>query len=142
MAGLPDEPRERAPAAAGKLGYRIVTGAALAAAAVGVALPLVPTVPFLLLAAWSASHHSPQIEARLLDNPRVGPHILAWRRERALSRRAKRSALIALALSYAVTLLTVPMPALKVGIGVLLGVGALFIVTRPTPSDAGHEPPD
>jgi len=79
------------------LGYRLVTTVALAAAAAGVALPLLPTAPFLLLAAWSASHHSPELEARLLANPRVGPHIRAWREERALSRRAKRNALVALA---------------------------------------------
>lgn len=122
-----------------KLGYRLVTGFALAAAAAGVALPLLPTAPFLLLAAWSASHHSPELEARLLANPRVGPHIRAWREERALSRKAKRGALIALALSYAVTLLTVPLLAVKVGLGIFLGGVALFLLTRPAPRHEGKD---
>lgn len=123
----------------GKLGYRLVTGCALAAAAVGVALPLLPTAPFLLLAAWSASHHSPELEARLLDNPRVGPHIRAWREERALSGKAKRGALIALALSYAVTLFTVPLLAVKVGLGIFLAGVAVFLLTRPAPRHEGRE---
>ncbi|MBK81480.1 MAG: hypothetical protein CMQ43_11295 [Gammaproteobacteria bacterium] len=122
-----------------KLGYRIVTGCALAAAAAGVALPLLPTAPFLLLAAWSASHHSPELEARLLDNPRVGPHIRAWREERALSRQAKRGALLALALSYAVTLFAVPLVSVKVGLGVLLAGVALFLLTRPSPRHEGSD---
>ena len=92
--------------ARGKLGYRLLTVVALGAAAVGVALPLLPTAPFLLLAAWSASHHSPQLEARLLENPRVGPHIRAWREQRALSRRARRAALTAMAISFVIALLT------------------------------------
>lgn len=118
----------------GKLGYRIVTTASLTAAAVGVALPLVPTVPFLLLAAWSASHHSPHLETRLLQHPVAGPHILAWRHERALSRRGKRGALIALVISYLIVLFTVPITWVKVVLGVCLAVGAVLIVTRPAPT--------
>ncbi len=124
----------------GKLGYRIVTTASLTAAAVGVALPLVPTVPFLLLAAWSASHHSPHLETRLLQHPVAGPHIRAWRHERALSRRGKRGALIALAVSYGIVLFTVPLTSVKVVLGLFLAAGATFIVTRPVPR--GPEYPD
>jgi len=116
-----------------KLGYRVVTTVALAAAAAGVALPVLPTVPFLLLAAWSASHHSPELEARLLANPRVGPHIRAWREERALSRRAQRNALIALAVSCLVTWFAVPLLAVKIGVGVILATVAVFLATRPAP---------
>lgn len=116
-----------------KLGYRVITTVALAAAAAGVALPLLPTAPFLLLAAWSASHHSPELEARLLANPRVGPHIRAWREERALSRRAKRNALIALAVSYLITWFAVPLLAVKIGVGMILAAVAVFLATRPAP---------
>jgi len=120
------------------LGYRLVTTVALAAAAAGVALPLLPTAPFLLLAAWSASHHSPELEARLLANPRVGPHIRAWREERALSRRAKRNALVALAVSFLITWLAVPLLAVKLGVGVILLAVAAFLATRPVPTFDGE----
>ncbi len=118
------------------LGYRLVTTAALGLAAIGVALPLIPTAPFLLVAAWSASHHSPQLEARLLANPRVGPHIRAWREDRALSPRAKRGALMALAVSYLITWFAVPLLAVKIGVGVILAAVAVFLATRPAPGGA------
>ncbi|MEQ8857439.1 MAG: YbaN family protein [Pseudomonadales bacterium] len=124
-----------------KLGFRLITGTALGAAAVGVAVPGIPTAPFLLLAAWSASHHSPELEARLLANPRVGPHIRAWREERAISRRAKWAALITLAVSFSFTLFVVDTLALKLFIGGALGTAAVFLATRPEPSGAVPEPP-
>lgn len=122
-----------------KLGYRLVTTAALSAAAVGVALPLLPTAPFLLLAAWSASHHSPRLEARLLANPRVGPHIRAWRRERALSRQAKRAALVTLGLSLAFSLVVLDAWAVKLVVVAVVSAVAGFLVTRPVPSGSPRE---
>ncbi len=124
-----------------KLGFRIITGIALTAAAVGVALPGIPTVPFLLLAAWSASHHSPQLEARLLANPRVGPHIRAWREERALSRRAKRAALVTLAVSGTVSLLLLDALPLRLAILAVLAGAAVFLLRRPEPSAEVLKPP-
>lgn len=116
------------------LGYRMVTATALGAAALGVALPLLPTTPFLLLAAWSASRHSPELEAKLLTHPQFGPHLHAWRDQRALSRRAKSMALAMLAVSLLVTL------ALSAGIlvkgmvsALLIGV-AVYLATRPEPN--------
>lgn len=55
----------------------------------GIFLPLVPTVPLMLLAAWCFGRSNPAWEQRLLDDPRFGPHILAWRRSRAIPRVAK-----------------------------------------------------
>ena len=114
-------------------GYRVVTATALAAAALGVALPLVPTTPFLLLAAWSASRHSPELEAKLLAHPRVGPHLHAWRNERALSLRAKRLALAALAVSLVVTLTLSVGVLVKVLVCTLLVSVGAYLATRPEP---------
>ncbi len=64
----------------------------LALGLVGLALPVVPTVPFVLLAAWCFSSGCQRCERWLLDHPRLGPPILAWRENRSVSLRAKQLA--------------------------------------------------
>lgn len=64
----------------------------LASAALGIAgafLPLVPTTPLLILAAWFFARSSPRLESWLLDHPRFGPLLRAWRTNGAIPRRAK-----------------------------------------------------
>jgi uncharacterized membrane protein YbaN (DUF454 family) len=74
-------------------------GLSLAAAAVGLVLPLLPTVPFLLLAAWCFSRGSRRIERWMLDHPQIGPPIRDWRAHRAVPLRAKQLATLMMAAS-------------------------------------------
>ena len=55
----------------------------------GVALPVVPTVPFILVAAWAASKGWPAFEIWLLNHRVFGPPILQWRLRGSVARRAK-----------------------------------------------------
>jgi uncharacterized protein len=116
-----------------RLGYQTITAAALGTAALGAVLPVLPTTPFLLIAAWSAARHSPQLEARLLAHPRFGRHLLAWREERAISRRAKRAALMALALSLLVTLVVVDFWQVQIAVAGIVTAVAVYLATRPEP---------
>jgi uncharacterized protein len=113
--------------------YRMITGAALTVAAAGVVVPLLPTTPFLLVAAWSASRHSPAFEAKLLAHPTFGPPIRTWRAERALCRRTKAAALTALAVSLVVTLLVLDSLTLQLLAGFAIACVAAYLGTRPTP---------
>ena len=56
----------------------------LACGLVGLFLPLLPTVPFVLLAAACFSRGSARLEAWLLAHRRCGPWVHAWRANRAV----------------------------------------------------------
>ncbi|MDB5698320.1 MAG: hypothetical protein JWN69_1124 [Alphaproteobacteria bacterium] len=75
----------------------------------GVFLPLLPTVPFVLLAAFCFARSSPRLEGWLLQHRHFGPHIHSWRESRAISRSGKRAAWIAFALSAAAGLFALPL---------------------------------
>lgn len=105
--------------------------AAVAAGVVGIVLPLVPTTPFLLLAAFAFSRSSPRFEAWLLEHPKLGPPIRDWRAHRAIGRRAKVLAVGVMAAALVASWVAgVGTTILVVQIVVLAAVSA-FILTRP-----------
>lgn len=69
----------------------------------GIVLPLLPTVPFFLLATFCFARSNPAWEQRLLDHPRYGPPLRQWRERRAISRKAKLAALTAMAATIALS---------------------------------------
>ena len=69
--------------------WRAVTIVFVGLAMVGAALPVMPTVPFLLVAAWSAGKGWPAFEIWLLNHRHFGPPIVRWRQNGAVPRRAK-----------------------------------------------------
>ena len=90
---------------------------------VGVFLPLLPTTPFLLLAAWAASKGWPALEVWMLAHPRWGPPIRRWRDHRAVPRGAKWMATIGMSGSALLAASPAPL-AIKLAVPVLLvGVG-------------------
>lgn len=104
----------------------------------GVLLPLVPTTPFLLLAAFSFARSSPRLHNWLVTHPRLGPPIADWNAHGAINRRAK---IVAVAVMAATVMLSAAMGLsgmiLLVQAAVLCA-SAAFVLTRPDGPSAGE----
>ena len=97
--------------------------------AVGAALPIMPTVPFLLLAVFFFARSSPELERKILDHPQWGWQVRDWRERRAINRRAKIMAIGAMATGAVVTYFTLGHPWYWVSVAILVICGA-WIATR------------
>src|SRR5688572_16287421 len=74
------------------LGF-LATGCGIA----GAVLPLVPTTPFMLLAAYAFAKSSPRFHGWLVNHPRFGPLIVNWQRNGSIDPRSKRMAMALMA---------------------------------------------
>ncbi len=94
---------------------------------VGIVVPILPTTPFLLVAAACYARSSTRLYAWLLGQPSLGRIIAEWRRSRSLPPGVKARALLVVASTFAVSIVVVDGLALRI---VLLAVGlvlALFL---------------
>ncbi|WP_293677887.1 YbaN family protein [uncultured Phenylobacterium sp.] len=98
--------------------------------AIGVVLPLLPTVPFIILAAYCFGRSDPRLERWLLEHPRFGPTIRQWRERGAISRKGKVAATLTFLVSIALAVFLVPLPWTLVPVAAALIAGS-WIWTRP-----------
>lgn len=114
-----------------RLLLRVLALASLVLGLLGVILPGLPTVPFLLLAAWAGGRGWPALEAWLLRHPRHGAHIRRWRERGAVPRRAKWAASAMMLVSATVIAVT-PAPLwLKLAVPTAMLVVATWLWQRP-----------
>ncbi len=81
---------------------------AVALAALGAALPLLPATPFLLLAAWCFARSSPRFHRWLLYRSWFARYLQAWQRHRAMPKGAKFRAICVIVLSFSVSIILLP----------------------------------
>ena len=96
---------------------------------IGAVLPLLPTVPFLLLAVFCFARSSPELERKILDHPTWGPQIRDWQERRVIARKAKIAALVTLAIAVVFSWLTIGHPWAWISVGVMVVSGS-WIATR------------
>ncbi len=97
---------------------------------IGILLPLLPTVPFVILAAFCFARGNPALERWLVEHRLYGPHIAAWRARGAISRKGKVAATLAFIVSAGIGLWMLAVPwALVPSIVALIGSG--WIWSRP-----------
>ncbi|MEO0410912.1 MAG: YbaN family protein [Pseudomonadota bacterium] len=116
-----------------RLAFAIIGTIALALGIVGAFVPLLPTVPLVLLAAACFAKASTRLENWLLKHPRFGPVILDWRERGAISRKGKTAATLGMAVGFGVFLYTATPPLWLAGfIAAIFLLILAYILSRPS----------
>lgn len=106
-------------------------GLSLGLGVIGIFLPVLPTTPLVLLAAFCFGKGSPRLRAWILAHRSFGPMIADWEATGAIPRRVKLWACAVMGVTFlASAVLGAPSHVLWAQ-GVLMGIGAAYVLTRP-----------
>ena len=111
---------------------------------VGIALPVLPTTPFLLLAAWCFARSSERLHRWLVTHRRFGVYVVGFVYGGGIPRRAKLMALVVLWVSISASCAVIvwrldgPVPELPLVLFLVVMAAAVsgFILTRPSDGSA------
>ena len=81
---------------------------------------------------------SPRLEAWLINHPRLGPSVVAWRENGAIPRKIKYIAIGSMSVSFLIVLVIHLSTMWTAIIGVAMLASALFVATRPEGSMAAR----
>lgn len=113
----------------------------LGLALLGVVLPLLPTTPFLLLAAWFFARSSEKWHRWLLDSELLGPILRDWEARRCLTLKTKVSAvLMMLVVGGSSIWFALPDPRLQWLAAALIAIGCATVLGQKTCADCAGDP--
>ena len=102
---------------------------------VGVLLPVLPTVPFVLLAAFCFARGSSRFHRWLLDHRFTGPLIRDWYQHQSIRRSTRQGATLLILLSFILSILLLPVFWFRLAL-TLSGVMLLIVLWRLPVRDA------
>ena len=107
---------------------------------VGIFVPLLPTTPLIILAAFLFSKSSKKMHDWLLTRPYIGPAIIEWRNYRVIRPKGKLMGSVAIVLIFTSTIVFAPAPPwAKLIVGILGCFLLWFILSRRSwPPEAGN----
>lgn len=114
-----------------RLMWNMLGCAALALGLIGVVLPVLPTTPFVILAAFAFSNGSPRLRSWLTSHRVFGPLIAEWEAHGAIPRPVKRLACTVMALAFGASLLAEFPTMVLIVQALALGAAATYVLTRP-----------
>ena len=99
---------------------------------IGIFLPVMPTTPFLLLAAACFMRSSPPIYDWLTQHPRLGPYLVHYLEGKGLPMKAKVYTLLLMWCSISFSLLIIPLFWPRIGLLMIALLVSGYIVHLPT----------
>ena len=109
-----------------------VGSTSLALGVVGIVVPVLPTTPFLLLAAACYARASDRMYAWLIGQPSLGPIIVEWRRSRSLPPGVRTRAILVVVLSFSASIVLVDSLAVRVALAATALILIAFLSRIPT----------
>ena len=126
-------PHEETPQSPFRWGYFLLAWLFFGIGAVGVVLPVLPTTPFMLLAAWGFARSSPRFHAWLYNHRLFGPPLVAFRDTGVISRRVKAVAWTTMAVSFSAMVAFADIPVYGlVASGSLMLIGIVYVSRFPS----------
>jgi len=116
-----------------RLAWLVVGCFAVVLAGLGVVLPLLPTTPFVLVAAFAFMRSSRRLHDWLVGHHIFGPLITDWRRHGAIRRSTKLIGIASMAGVFVLSLLLDVQPLVLMIQAPVLLASAIFVVSRPEP---------
>lgn len=98
----------------------------------GIVLPLVPTVPLMILAAFFFARSSERLHTWLITHPTFGPSILDWQERGAISLKGKRIATLSIAVVFLISVVMGLRPMILGIQAITLSAVLVFIWSRPS----------
>ncbi len=99
---------------------------------IGIFLPVMPTTPFLLLAAACFMRTSPKFYNWLVGHPKLGKYLVYYLEGKGIPLKAKIYTIALMAISMSVTTYIVPVTEIKILLPLVGVLVALYIARQPT----------
>lgn len=106
----------------------------------GIVLPLLPTTPFVLLAAWCFARSSPRFHHWLLWKSPFGRYIRHWQQHQAMPPGAKGRAMLLIVITFSVSIYLVHLLWLRILLGLILCLLLLFMWRIPVVAEDSNPP--